>query len=96
MGPLFTLFCIPHIDQIYALYRCTLANLDFSPGHESLEVALFEEGEIPWDEIAFPAIRKTLELFFLDRRDGCFRTHTGDILRAPGERYRPIFRVRSV
>ena len=29
----------------------------FSPGFESTDVRLFEEAEIPWEELAFPVIR---------------------------------------
>jgi len=37
---------------------------------ESLEVALFDEASIPWDEIAFLTVRTTLEWFFADRKAG--------------------------
>jgi hypothetical protein len=56
-----------------------LLNHDFAPGSESLEVRLFEEFEIPWDEIAFPVIRETLKLFFRDRAAGRFPFHMRDL-----------------
>ena len=43
---------------------------DFSAGEESLEVALFHEHEIPWDDLAFPTVKQTLEWFFSDRANG--------------------------
>ena len=56
-----------------------------APGIESLEVQMFREREIPWDELAFPTIRKTLELFFADRRQmregGSYGFHSHDIVR---------------
>ena len=63
------------------MYRGELVDIDFSPGEESLETRLFEEHEIPWDEMAFPVISVTLELFFKDRQQGDFRIHTGDMIR---------------
>lgn len=95
MGPLFTAFSIPHIDQVYVIYRARLLDLDFAAGEESLEVALFTEAEIPWSEIAFPPILRTLQLYFEDCAAGQFRVHDGDILRNPRDRFNPTIRVRS-
>jgi hypothetical protein len=66
-------------------YLAELVDLDFAPGEESLEVQLFTEQEIPWDDLAFPTIRTTLELFFADRvkirEGGSYGFHTQDITR---------------
>jgi len=67
LGKLFTLLNVAHVHQVHLFYLATLRDLDFAPGIESLEVALFTEDQIPWDELAFPTIRSTLELFFADR-----------------------------
>ncbi len=69
---LYTLFDLPHISQVYLFFRAELLDLDFSAGDESLEVRLFDEAEIPWSELAFPTIGRTLECYFSDRREGCF------------------------
>ena len=92
---LYTLFSIPHIDQVHVYFRAGLLDRDFHPGEESLDVRLFREDEIPWGELAFPVVHKTLELWFEDRRRGGFRTHTGDIVRRSGSREWPRFTVRS-
>tara|TARA_B110001454_G_scaffold6237_1_gene5873 strand:- start:1251 stop:1841 length:591 start_codon:yes stop_codon:yes gene_type:complete len=63
---LYTLFNLPTINQVYMFFRAELADLDFAPGEESEEVALFHQHEIPWDNIAFPVVKSTLELYFLD------------------------------
>lgn len=76
---LFTLFNLPHINQVYLLFRAQLLDLEFQPGAETLEVELFAEHEIPWESIAFATVRKTLEHFFEDRRQGVYRLHVGDI-----------------
>ncbi len=78
---LYTVFNLPHISQIYMFFRATLADLDFRPGTESLDVRLFEEREIPWDELAFPVIRDTLKHYFEDRRTGSYPVRVGDIIR---------------
>ncbi len=81
---LFATFNLPHIDQVYMLFRARLLDLDFEPGEESLDVALFREEDIPWGELAFPVIAETLKLYFADRADRGFGSHMGDILREPG------------
>ncbi len=78
---LFTLYNLPHINQVYLMFRARLLDLDFAPGEESLEVALFSEAEIPWSEIAFLTIEKTLRQYFEDKRKGEFGFHIGDVER---------------
>lgn len=77
---LYTVFNLPYIGQVYMMYRSQLKDLNFSAGEESLEVKLFAEDEVPWDEIAFTTIKYTLEFFFQDQRNKQFRLHTGDII----------------
>ena len=69
--------------KVYVVFLGRLLDLEFSAGAESLEVALLGEEEIPWAELAFPSIEKTLRLFFEDRRTGTFGTHVADIHRRP-------------
>lgn len=79
LGEMFTLISVPHISQVHVVYRATLIDLEFSPGEESLEVRLFDESEIPWNDIAFRTIALTLRHFFEDRRAGVFRFHTSHL-----------------
>lgn len=65
---LYTLFNLPTINQVYMFFRGELANLDFAPGAESLEVELFSKEDIPWKEIAFTVVKSTLELYFEDKK----------------------------
>ncbi|MDQ3196359.1 MAG: NUDIX hydrolase [Pseudomonadota bacterium] len=67
---LYALYNLPHINQIYMLFRARLLDLDFRAGAESLEVKLYAEPDIPWQEIAFAAVRKTLLHYFEDRQAG--------------------------
>jgi len=77
---LYTLFNLPHISQVYMFYRTHLPTPKFSAGPESLEVQLFTEDEIPWDELAFPVIRETLQFYFADRVAGSYQFRSKDIL----------------
>ncbi|MCC2970914.1 NUDIX hydrolase [Massilia sp. IC2-476] len=85
LGKLFTLLNVAHVHQVHLFYLARLRNLDFAPGEESLEVELFTQDEIPWDELAFPTVRTTLELFFADRvkvrEGGEYGFHSRDIVR---------------
>lgn len=76
---LYTCYSVPHISQVYLLFRARLLDLDFSAGSESLEVKLVSEHEIPWGELAFSSVRRTLKHFFDDRRAGRFEARFGDI-----------------
>ena len=77
---LYTLFELPHINQVYFFYKASLTDMMFGAGAESLEVKLFSEKEIPWDQIAFPAVFATLKYFFNDlkRENFQFRSHILD------------------
>lgn len=79
LGEMFTLISVPHISQVHVIYRATLLDLDFFAGEETLEVRLFSECDIPWDEIAFRTIALTLRHYFDDRRAGSFTFHPGDL-----------------
>jgi len=80
---LFCVFSIAHINQVYTMYRGELVGGEASPGEESLETALMNEAQIPWQEIAFPVISETLKLYYTDVAEGRFNTHYGDIVKQP-------------
>ena len=67
---LYRVFDLPYINQVYMFYRADLVDKSFSAGPESLDVQLFNEEDIPWDEIAFPVVADTLREFFEDRKTG--------------------------
>jgi len=80
---LYTVISLPHISQIYMMFRAQLADLDFGPGPESLEVRLFDEHEMPWDQLAFRTITRTLRNYFLDRKLGAFPVRVSALERRP-------------
>ncbi|MBA4741216.1 MAG: NUDIX hydrolase [Azoarcus sp.] len=75
VGELFTLIDVPHINQVNLMYRARLIGTEFAAGDESLEVALFDEHEVPWDALAFRTISLALRHYFDDRRIGRFGFH---------------------
>ena len=76
---LYTLFNLPNINQVYMFFRAELEDLEFNPGPESEEVALFSEGEIPWAQIAFPVVKSTLEHYFQDLKNNHFPVRMFDV-----------------
>jgi len=76
VGQLLTLIDVPHINQVHLMYRAQLLDGAFAAGEESLEVALFAEHEIPWEDLAFRTISLALRHYFEDRREGRFDFRT--------------------
>lgn len=70
---------IPHISQLYMVYRARLVGTHFGPGEESSEVKLVDLDDIPWADLAFPSVATALRLYAADRADGTHRAHMGTI-----------------
>jgi ADP-ribose pyrophosphatase YjhB (NUDIX family) len=83
LGPLFSMIDVPSVEQIHIFYRARLLDTQFGPGTESLDVRLFQESQIPWDEIAFRTVSTTLRLFFEDRALGSYGIHTRELAPRP-------------
>jgi len=75
----YRVFNIPHVNQIYFMFRANLSEPEFAPTPESIDVRLFHEKDIPWDEIAFKVIKETLRHYFNDRTKGEYSFEMGDI-----------------
>lgn len=61
---LLAVYSISRIGQVQMIYRARFADPDnprFAAGDESLEVRLFDWDEIPWDQLAFPTVRWSLD-----------------------------------
>ena len=63
------IYSIPHVDQVYLIFLARLQQNHFSPGAESLEVKLFNESDLPWDDLAFTSNVFALQKYF-ENRDG--------------------------
>ena len=79
LGAPFSLISVPRVNQVHLFYRARLRELEFKPGEESLEVALWDEDRIPWDTIAFRTVGLTLKRWFADRKRGAFDFHAEDL-----------------
>ena len=79
---LYSVYSIPHISQVYMMFRATMREPTFAEGKESLEVRLFRHDEIPWDELAFRVIRATMKHYIADFDQNSFSVHIGTILPA--------------
>jgi ADP-ribose pyrophosphatase YjhB (NUDIX family) len=80
LDAMYTMISVPHISQVHVIFRARLLDLDFAAGEETLEVALFDEADIPWDNIAFRTVAMTLRHFFADRRHGNFGLHVESVV----------------
>lgn len=76
---LFAMYSLPHVGQVYVVYRGTLHNRDFGAGDESLEVKLLSPEDIPWEDLAFPVIRETLKRYTEDLDNQTWKLHRGTI-----------------
>jgi len=66
IGHLFAVVDVIDAGQVHFFYTAILKG-DFSAGTESLEVAMFSEDEIPWDDIAFHSGHYALKKYFEDK-----------------------------
>jgi len=76
---LFTLLNLKKYHQVHLFYLARLVDAKILAGDESLEVRFFDEHEIPWNDIAFEPVAKTLHFFFADRKSGRYVFHTDDL-----------------
>ena len=79
-GQLLSSISVPHISQVHIFFLAVM----HSPAHahstsESLAVKLFAIDDIPWDEIAFPTVQKTLRHYLDDRESGVIQTRVLNI-----------------
>jgi ADP-ribose pyrophosphatase YjhB (NUDIX family) len=92
---LYAMYNLPHISQVYMLFRGRMLDPDFGPGAETLETRLFDETEVPWSELAFATVRNTLIHYFNDRRKGEFGFHMGTIEPMRGPHSTPVTEKRD-
>lgn len=83
VGSLVALVNVPHVDQVHFLFRARLLDGRFGAGDETLDAALYDEQDIPWDELAFPSVRFGLERYLDDRRAGREQLHITRVGRIP-------------
>jgi ADP-ribose pyrophosphatase YjhB (NUDIX family) len=75
IGSLLAVVHVLHADQVHVMFRARLPEASFGPSPESLEVRLYDEAEIPWQDIAFRSVDFALRRYFEDRRLGVEHHH---------------------
>lgn len=65
IGHLFASVDVVDAGQVHLFFTARLLG-DYAVGEESLEVRLFSQDEIPWDDIAFQSGRYALKKYFED------------------------------
>ncbi|MDR1529517.1 MAG: NUDIX hydrolase [Burkholderiales bacterium] len=78
---LYTVLSVPNIGQLHLMFIARLTKPEFAAGDESLDVRLFDEMEIPWGNIAFRTVSRTLRCFFWDRKQNDFHLHVSSLTR---------------
>lgn len=66
IGHMFASVDVVDAGQVHVFFTAKLLG-GFAAGEESLEVALFSEDEIPWQDVAFHSGRFALEKYFEDK-----------------------------
>lgn len=69
---LYAIYSLPDISQVYVMYRGIVAGGHYGVGVESQAVDLLTPEQIPWGELAFPIVMRTLERYLEDAPEGRF------------------------
>ncbi len=67
---LFALIDVLPAGQVHLLFRARMLDQAPQPGPETLEARLFEEHEVPWNDLAFRSVAMALGHYFAGRRRG--------------------------
>ena len=81
IGSLLLVANVTHARQVHVFFRSRMRTPDFDVTHESLEVALVDEKDIPWNDLAFPSTEFALRRFVEDRKAGVDRHHVAQMQR---------------
>ena len=81
IGSLLLVANVTHARQVHVFFRSRMLTPEFAVTHESLEVKLVDEKDIPWDDLAFPSTEFALRRFVEDRAAGVERHHVAEMPR---------------
>ncbi len=70
---------LPHIGQVYMVFRGRMLSSEFKAGEESLDVHLFSPQHIPWEDIAFPVVKEALRRYVDDTAVGHHSVHVASL-----------------
>ncbi len=72
-----TVYSLLQAKQVYIHFLSKLSEWDGGYGPESMECRLFEEHEIPWNEMAFASSTFALRRYFRDLKNKSTEVHLG-------------------
>jgi ADP-ribose pyrophosphatase YjhB (NUDIX family) len=81
IGSLLLLANVTHARQVHVFFRSRMRTPAFGVTHESLEVKLVDEKDIPWGDLAFPSTEFALRRFVEDRAAGVELHHVAEMPR---------------
>jgi ADP-ribose pyrophosphatase YjhB (NUDIX family) len=81
IGSLLLLANVTSARQVHVFFRSRMLTPDFGVTHESTEVRLVDERDIPWNDLAFPSTEYALRRFVEDRAAGVDRHHVAEMHR---------------
>lgn len=84
IGSLLSVVNVLRVHQVHLTFCARLLDTNFGVGEESLEVALYDERDLPWLEIAFLSVEFALRRYLEDRHAQTERLHFHDIDYQPG------------
>ncbi len=70
---------ITFINQIYVAFRASVPDLTCEAGSEALEVAFFDNSELPWDEVAYPEVNNSVESAYADLATGHYAVYHAEL-----------------
>lgn len=76
---LYRILNVVHSNQIHMFFKADLPLPEFAETPESTELALFDFESIPWRQLAFPTVHRTLKDFIADYQVGQFPMQLGDV-----------------
>lgn len=76
---LYAVLSLPHVGQVYLVFRGRMVTPEFRAGEESLDVRLFARDAIPWNDIAFSVVKDALHRYVEDAVHGTFRIHVASL-----------------
>lgn len=82
---LFSVYNLPRISQVYLMFFGILRDGYAHASEETLEVGLFDQSQIPWNELAFPVVTETLTRYYEMREQRDRRVYCADIFSLPGK-----------
>ena len=76
LGKLFAIFDLPFCNQVHMFFLAKMLSPSLNPGIESLDAKLFSINQIPWSQLSFTSVKKTIELFIYRDEKKLSQVHT--------------------